>query len=94
MRPGALTQQYRDPKERARPFFQLSYTYRMKSRSEYIRPQFVADVSAQIENYKRFRTLVDEWVALGIEYSRLAMKLDAEQLDKPKRAGRARKKAR
>jgi len=94
MRPGALTQQYRNPKEHTRPFFQLSYTYRMKSRSEYIRPQFVADVSAQIENYKRFRALVDEWVDLGIQYSQLAMKLEAEQLDGAREITRGRRKKR
>ncbi len=94
MRPGALTQQYRNPKERTRPFFQLSYTYQMKSRSEYIRPQFVPEVSLQIENYKRFKMLVDEWVALGIEYSQLAMKLAAEQADGAEGTTRARKKRR
>jgi len=51
----------------------------MKSKSEYIRPEFVKSVKGEIDSYKRFRRLVDEWVALGIEYSRLSMKLLSEQ---------------
>lgn len=38
MRPGSITRQYRFPKERRRPFYQISYTYCMRSRSEYVRP--------------------------------------------------------
>ena len=34
MRPGAISRQYRNPKEKKRPFYQISYTHRMKSRSE------------------------------------------------------------
>lgn len=79
MRPGSLTRQFRNPKEQTREFFQLSYTHQMKSKSEYIRPEFVKSVKGEIDNYKRFRRLVDEWVALGIEYSRLRMKLLSEQ---------------
>jgi hypothetical protein len=79
MRPGSLTRQFRNPKEQTREFFQLSYTHQMKSKSEYIRPEFVKSVKGEIDNYKRFRRLIDEWVALGIEYSRLSMKLLSEQ---------------
>ena len=70
MRPGSLTQQSHDPEKR-RVYWQLSYTYKMKSRSEYIRDQFVKDTQRQIQNYKRFRSLVDEWLALSIEQARL-----------------------
>jgi hypothetical protein len=94
LRPGSLTQQYRNPKEQTGAFYQLSYTYRMKSRSEYIRPQFVPEVRVQIENYKRFRELVDKWIELGIQYSQLAMKLEAKKLDGAKRTTRARRKDR
>ena len=32
MRPGSLTYQYRRPKEKKGGFYQISYTYRMKSK--------------------------------------------------------------
>lgn len=76
MRPGSLTQQYKDPKKKTGGFYQLSYTHQMKSKTEYVRPQFVSEVRAQVREYKRFRKLVDKWVALGIEYSKLSIKLD------------------
>jgi hypothetical protein len=88
MRPGSLTRQFRNPKEQTREFFQLSYTHQMKSRSEYIRPEFVTSVRMEVDNYKLFRRLVDEWVALGIEYSRLRMKLLSEQGENERRRPR------
>ena len=75
MRPGSLTQQYKDPKAQSGAYYQLSYTLDMKSRTEYIRHESVSDVRRQISNYKRFKQLTAEWVALGIEHSRLTMKL-------------------
>jgi len=75
MRPGSLTKQYKNREERSGAYYQLSYTLDMKSRTEYIRRNCVSDVRRQIANYKRFKKLSGEWVALGIEHSRLAMKL-------------------
>ena len=79
MRPGSLTRQYKDPKTQSGPYYQLSYTLDMKSRTEYIRRDCVDDIRHQISEYKRFKTLTAEWVALGIEHSRLAMKLARSQ---------------
>lgn len=81
MRPGSLTKQYRNPKEQTGEFFQLSYTHKMKSRTEYVRPQFVQQVRKQIRNYKTFKKLIDKWVELGIQYSQLSMKADIERLE-------------
>jgi len=75
MRPGSLTRQYKDPKAQSGPYYQLSYTLDMKSRTEYIRRECVSDIRRQVSNYKRFKTLTAEWIALGIEHSRLTMKL-------------------
>jgi hypothetical protein len=79
MRPGSLTKQYRNRKEGTGAFFQISYTYKMKSRTEYVRPQFVEQLRQQIRNYKTFKKLIEEWVALGIQYSQLSMKADIER---------------
>ena len=45
MRPGSLTMQYQKPKEKKGGFYQISYTYKMKSKTEYVRPEFVKDLS-------------------------------------------------
>ena len=79
MRPGSLTQQFKDPKAQSGPYYQLSYTLDMKSRTEYIRRDCVSDIRRQVSNYKRFKTLTGEWIALGIEHSRLTMKLARSQ---------------
>lgn len=57
MRPGAISRQYRNPKEKKRPFYQISYTHRMKSRSEYLRPENLAAVRRETANFSRFRVL-------------------------------------
>ena len=75
MRPGSLTKQYKDRATRTGPYYQISYTLDMKSRTEYLRREFVGDVRRQISSYKRFRKLSAEWVALSIEHSKLSMKL-------------------
>ena len=75
MRPGSLTRQYKDPKNQTGSYYQLSYTRDMKSRTDYIARECVRDVRREISNYKRFKTLTAQWVALSIEHSRLKMKL-------------------
>jgi Family of unknown function (DUF6788) len=75
MRPGSLSQQYRIPKEQIGPFYQLSYTRKMKSHTEYVRPQFVKQVKRQVAAYKRFRQLTDEWIELAIEQCKLKMEI-------------------
>jgi hypothetical protein len=74
MRPGSLTRQYKDPKRRRGAYYQLSYTRDMKSRTEYVPREHVGAVRAQIATYKRFRSLIEEWVKLGIEQCRLIVR--------------------
>ena len=75
MRPGSLTRQYRDPKERIGGYWQISYTRQMKSRTEYVRRECVAEPRRQIATYKRFKRLVDQWLSLSIEHSQLGMRI-------------------
>ena len=75
MRPGSLTKQFKDPEGGTGAYYQLSFTLEMKSRTDYIPRQCVAQVRRQVANYKRFKALSAEWVALGIERSRLQIKL-------------------
>ena len=83
MRPGSLTRQYKDPENKKGAYYQLSYTRAMRSRTEYVADGDVRDIRRQIENYKRFKELTAEWVDLGIEHSRLKIKL-ARQDDAPR----------
>ena len=75
LRPGSLTRQYKDPESQSGPYYQLSYTRGMKSRTEYVPRDRVREVRRQIGNYKRFKALTAEWIDLSIERSRLAIKL-------------------
>ena len=77
MRPGSVSRQYRDPKEKKRPFHQISYTHRMKSRSEYVRPENLAAVRAETANFRKFKRLVDRWVDLALQLSQLKSKSGA-----------------
>lgn len=74
MRPGCLSLQYRHPKEKTGPNYQLSYTYQMKSKTDYIPAHLVPRIEQEVAEYKRFRQLTAEWIALSIEWSRLKIK--------------------
>jgi len=79
MRPGSLTYQYQRPKEKKGGFYQISYTHQMKSRTEYVRKQFVKDIRHQIAEFKKFRGLVQQWTNLAIQHSRTKMKIEKER---------------
>lgn len=78
MRPGSLTRQYRDPENKTGSYYQISYTHEMKSRTEYVRNEFVKEIRLQVKNYKRYKKLNAELTSLCIEFSKLTMKLRKE----------------
>jgi hypothetical protein len=78
MRPGSLTYQYQRPKEKKGGFYQISYTYRMKSKTEYVKAEFVQDLKAQIATFKRFKKLMQTWIDLAIRHSQIKIKLAKE----------------
>lgn len=73
MRPGSLTQQMRKAKEKYGAYWQLSYTYRGKGKTEYIREGFVDQVKTETDNFKQYRKLFYRLIKLSIELSRLKM---------------------
>jgi hypothetical protein len=75
MRPGSLTRQYKDPQHHTGAYWQISYTRQMKSRTEYVRKEYVKEVRRQTVTHKRFKRLVEQWIDLSIEHSRLTMKI-------------------
>ena len=78
MRPGSLTYQYQRPKEKKGGFYQISYTYRMKSKTEYVKAEFVEDLKTQIATFKRFKKLVQQWIDLAIRHSKMKINLAKE----------------
>src|SRR6266704_652435 len=73
MRPGCLSLQYRKPKEKSGAYYQLSYTYQMKSKTEYVPAELIPQIEQELAQYKRYRELTDEWFDMFITLSRLKM---------------------
>jgi hypothetical protein len=77
--PGSLSQQFnvcgkprcrcKDPKKPRRhgPYYQLSFTWRGKSSTRFLRPEQVEEMRQKVANYKRLRELMNEWVSLAVE---------------------------
>jgi len=71
IRPGSLSVQYRDPKKRKKPFHQISYTHKGKSRSEYVRAQNLETVRCELSSYKTFKAIIEEIIDLSLKASRI-----------------------
>ena len=54
--------------------YQLSYTFQMRSRTEYVRPEEVAERRREIAEYKRYKRLSARWVALSLQRAKLRVK--------------------
>lgn len=54
-----------------RCYAQLSYTFKKRSRTDYVQPDDVDRVKAEIENYRKFKSLCERLVELSIEASKL-----------------------
>src|SRR5437016_6951142 len=80
LRPGTLTRQFRQPQRRRGAYLQISYTYRMKSRTEYVPKEQVAVTRRELADYQRLKKLVAQWLRLGLDRSRLRRKLAQSSL--------------
>ena len=78
MRPGSLTKQKqrRASTGKVSEYWQLSYTHRMKSRTDYVREDNLTQTRNQIKEFKRFKKLVEEWTELAIEQAKLLAKIE------------------
>jgi hypothetical protein len=76
MRPGSLTKQVnrRLASGSVIEAWQLSYTHKMKSRTDYVRKAMVKKTADQVNEFKRFKALVEEWIDLAIEQAKLDAK--------------------
>jgi hypothetical protein len=75
MRPGTLSRQYRQPERQQGAYYQLSYTYQMRSHTEYVPKREVAMVRKEIAVYQRYKKLTAQWIDLALQRSRLRMQL-------------------
>jgi len=84
LRPGTLSEQYNvcgkpacrckaSPPRKHGPYYQVSFTWQGKSRSQFVRREDVLAVRRQLRNYQRLRTLVDTWISAGLKLSRLRL---------------------
>jgi hypothetical protein len=71
MRPGSLTKQFKDRDAKTGPYYQLSYTHKMKSKTDYVKRDAVKAVKRQVAEYKKFKKLMDDWIELAIEQAKL-----------------------
>ena len=72
IRPGKLSKQKRGDKKRTYNY--LSYTFKNKGATDYIREKFVEKVNGENEAYNKFKNLSEEWIELSIKLSILEMK--------------------
>ena len=90
LRPGKLSQQYNvcgkadcrckaDPPQKHGPYYQLSFTRNGKSSTQFVRKEDLAVVRQQLRNYQRLRELIDRWIALGMELSRLKLQQSSDR---------------
>lgn len=78
MRPGSVSEQYnvcgtkncqckdKDNPIKHGPYYQLSYTFKGKSTSEFVKPENLSEVKEQFKNHKTFKALSSEWVELSV----------------------------
>ncbi len=80
MRPGKITTQYKDKKTKTGAYLQINYTYKMKSITEYLRPQFEGQIQKEIESFNEFKKLSQTLIDLSLELSKLKIKNKIEDL--------------
>jgi hypothetical protein len=82
LRPGTLSEQYNvcgkagcackaDPPRKHGPYYQVSFTWQGRSRTQFVRGENVAAMRQQLRTYERMRELVEAWIAAGLELSAL-----------------------
>ena len=56
-------------------YYQLSYTHKMRSRTEHVWPEHVPRLKKEIAEYKKFKKLTTEVIDLSIELSKAKIAL-------------------
>ena len=89
LHPGSLSKQYnvcgkpgcrckaRPKPRRHGPYYKVSYVFRGRFTSRFVREQEVKAVRAELSNYKQLRKLIDAWVGLALRLAKEKRKLPA-----------------
>jgi hypothetical protein len=67
--PGCRCKDAKDPQKHG-PYYQLSFTWRGKSSTRFVRPEQIEQTREKVANYKRLRELTSEWVELAVARER------------------------
>jgi len=89
LQPGILTQQYNvcgkagcrckdDPPQRHGPYYQLSFTRKGKSTTQFVKLEDLRLVRQQVRDYQRLRKLMDQWITLGMKLSRIELRQERQ----------------
>ena len=79
MRPGSLSDQGRSW---GGQYCQLSYTHRGKGHTEYVQDEVKQQVEQQLQNYKKFRALTQEWIDKAIQLAKMKVDMQKERNSK------------
>lgn len=89
LRPGSLSKQYNvcgnpgcrckgDPPRKHGPYYQLSFTRKGRSGTQFVKKAHVTTVRKQMKNYSRLRSLVDRWIELSAQLCQRKMEQETE----------------
>jgi hypothetical protein len=93
MRPGSISKQYnvcgmpgckcKDPVKPKKhgPYYNLSFTFKGKGGTKFIRPVFEKKIKMETNEYRKFKKLTEMWVTLSIELSNLKMEVAKQKID-------------
>lgn len=82
LRPGSVTQQIAGgPNRKPRKYWQISYTYKMRSRTDYLRDDLVDAVKNETLEYKKLKKIFDEIIELSIQLSKEKIEIAKNQTD-------------
>ena len=70
MRPGSVTKQFHKRGDKKWPYWQISYTQNKRSKTEYLKDEFVEKIKTEVATYKKFKKLVEKLVNLNVEISK------------------------
>lgn len=82
MRPGSVTKQFHKRGDKKWPYWQISYTQNRRSKTEYLRDEFLEQIKKEVAEYKKFKTLVNKLVELNVALSKERIKLLRESTEK------------
>jgi len=86
IRPGSLSKQYNvcgkphcrckaEPPQKHGPYYQVSFTFKGKSGTRFIKESELDTIQQQINNFKQLKQLYDNWIELGLRLSNLKLAL-------------------